>query len=186
MKHLNSFRTPIVVAALLSLTALAMAQDAEKQKMIDIEKAFAAAPTPGPQAAAVAKKYLYDGPLVQLTGHGQVGTLPKARVVDFMTKPDPSDPDVKSVQTVADVHVEIYGDTALVSYKMTNKDVGHKDAALNTTDHYGCLDTFVKSNGEWSIVGGACTPDQPQPQAEWTAAKKALSQAPKDIQDAYH
>ena len=36
------------------LAAAVMAQDSDKQKLIDVEKAFAANATPGPEAAAVA------------------------------------------------------------------------------------------------------------------------------------
>jgi hypothetical protein len=171
---------------MLFVSAAVLAQDADKQKLIDIEKAFAANATPGPEAAAVAKQYFIDGPLVQLTGSGRIGTLPKARVVDLSSKPDPSDPNVKSSSTVSDIHVEIYGDTAVVSYKFANTDTGHKDPALNATDHYGCLDTFVKRNGQWYMAGNACSHEGPVSQAEWAAIKKARAQEPKDVQQAYH
>jgi hypothetical protein len=171
---------------MLVFSATVMAQDADKQKLIEIEKAFAATATPGPESGAVAKQYFYDGPLVQVTGTGRVGTLPKARVVELVSKPDPSDPDVKSSGSVSDIHIELYGDTALVSYKYDNTDTGHKDAALNATDHYGCLDTFVKQKGQWLMVGSACARVGPIPQAEWAALKKARTQEPKDVQQAYH
>jgi hypothetical protein len=87
---------------------------------------------------------------------------------------------------LSDFQVEIYGETALVAYKVTNTDTGHKDAALNATDHFGCLDTFVKRNGQWLIVANACAPAEPLPQAEWNAVKKAMAQLPKDVKDAYH
>jgi hypothetical protein len=87
MKHFRSGRAPMVVAALFLLAALAVAQDADKQKMIEVEKAFAAHPNAGPEAAAVSKQHLYDGTLIQLTGQGQVGTLPKSRIVELNTKP---------------------------------------------------------------------------------------------------
>jgi hypothetical protein len=186
MKLLRSVRTQMVMAALLLLPALAVAQDTDKQKLIEVERAFAAQPNAGPQLAALVKQYLYDGPVSQLTGQGQVGTLSKSRVVELNSKPNPSDPNFKSSTSLSDFHVEIYGETGLVAYKMTNTDKGHKDAALNATDHYGCLDTFVKRNGQWYLVGTACSPAEPLPQAEWNAAKKAMAQQPKDVQDAYH
>lgn len=177
---------PICAVALLLLAGTVVAQDTDKAKLIEIEKAFAASAQPGPQAAAVAGQYLYDGPLNQLTPMGRVGTLPKARVVEFFTAPDPTDPDVKTTQTVADFHVDIYGTTALVSYKETNTDTGHKDPTLNITEHMGCLDTFVKKTGTWLWIGGGCASDSPLPRAVWDATKKAISQEPKDIQRAYH
>lgn len=186
MKLLKGIRAPLVVAALFLVPALAAAQDADKQKLIEIEKAFAAHPNAGPEATAAAKQYLYDGTLIQLTGQGQVGTLSKPRVVELNTTPNPADPDVKSTMTVSAFHVEIYGETALVAYRVTNTDTGHKDPALNATDHYGCLDTFVKRTGNWVLVANACSPSEPLPRAEWNAAKKAMSEMPKDVKDAYH
>jgi hypothetical protein len=179
---------PILAIAWLMLPALAVAQDkdTDKQKLIEIEKAFAAQPNAGPEAAALVKKHLYNGTVNQVTPMGRIGAMPRARIVEMSSKPDPNDPNVKSSQSVSDFHVDIYGDTALVAYKETNTDTGHKDPALNVTDHWGCLDTFVKRKGGWYIVGNACSPDQPLPQSEWNAAKKAMANAPKDVQEAYH
>jgi hypothetical protein len=177
---------PICAIGLLVLTATAVAQDADKEKVIAIEKAFAANPDPGPQSAAVAKQYLYDGPLNQLTLTGRVGTLPKARVVELSAKPDPTDPNVKTSLTVSDFHVDIYGSTALVSYKQTNTDTGHKDPALDFTYHLGCLDTFVKNKDAWYWVGGGCSSETPIPQLVWDAIERAMEREPKDIQQAYH
>jgi len=177
---------PICAIGLLVLTATAVAQDADKEKLIAIEKAFAANPDPGPQSAAVAKQYLYDGPLNQLTLTGRVGTLPKARVVELSAKPDPTDPNVKTSLTVSDFHVDIYGSTALVSYKQTNTDTGHKDPALDFTYHLGCLDTFVKNKDAWYWVGGGCSSETPIPQLVWDAIERAMEREPKDIQQAYH
>jgi hypothetical protein len=183
---INGLTLQICGMGILLLSTAVMAQDADKQKLIEIEKQFAATATPGPGSASFSKQYLYDGPLVQVTGFGRVGILPKARVVELVSKPDPSDPDVKSSASVSDVHVEFYGDTALVSYKFANTDTGHKDSALNVTDRFGCLDTFVKQKGQWLLAGNACAHEGPVPQAQWAAIKKARTQEPKDIQQAYH
>jgi hypothetical protein len=183
---INALTLQICAMGVLLCSSAVLAEDADKQKLVEIEKAFAANATPGPESAAVAKQYLYDGPLVQVMGTGRVGTLPKARVVELASKPDPSDPDVKSSGSVSDIHVELYGDTALASYKYDNTDTGHKDAALNITAHYGCLDTFVKQKGQWLVAGSACSRVGPIPQAEWAAIKKARMQEPKDVQQAYH
>ena len=64
----------------LLFSSAVMAQDTDKQKLIEIENAFAATATPGPESATVAKQYFYDGPLAQVTGTGGVGTLPKKLV----------------------------------------------------------------------------------------------------------
>lgn len=176
----------LLVVGLFVLCFPAKTQNADEQKLIEIEKAFAAQATPGPEAAAVAKQHLYEGSLNQLTPMGRVGTLPKARIVELSSKPDPTDPNTKVATTPSDFHVDIYGDTALVSYKMAETDTGHKDTALNTTDHFGCLDTFVRRNGQWYVVGNACAPSAPLPASEWNAVKKAIAQEPKDLQQAYH
>lgn len=174
-------------AAVLFLFCLtAQTQDTDKQKLIDIEKAFVAQPAAGPEMAAVVKQYLFEGAVDQLTPMGRVGSLPKARVVELSSKPDPNDPDAKSADTLSDFHIDLYGDTALVSYKQTNTDTGHKDAALNTTAHMGCLDTFVKRNGQWYVVGSACALSTPMTAAERAAINKAIAQEPKDVQQAYH
>jgi hypothetical protein len=174
------------VIVMLAIAAAVVAQDADKEKLIEIEKAFAANPNPGPQSVAVVKQYVYEGPVNQLTPMGRVGTLPKATIVEFSATGDPADPNVKSSQKLSDFHVDIYGTTALVSYKQTTTDTGHKDAALNITTHITCLDTFVKRNGTWYVIGGACSSSTPVSQSTWDAAKKAIAQEPKDIQQAYH
>jgi hypothetical protein len=186
MKITSGSRSLIVFAAVLFFARAASAQDADKQKMIDMEKAFAAQTAPGPEMAAVSKQVLYEGTLIQLTAIGQVGALPKSKVVELTGVANPADPDVKSATTISDFRVEIYGDTALVAYKLKNTDTGHKDPALNATDHFACLDTFVKRSGQWSMIGSACSLSEPMSHAEWLAQKKAMSQMPKDVKDAYH
>jgi hypothetical protein len=176
----------IFALALFLVSATAKAQQTDKQKLMYIEKAFAAAPNASPAAGDVSKQYLFEGTVHQLTPLGRVGALPKARVVALSTTPDPSDPDVKSTQTVSDFSITLYGDTAMVAYKLLDTDTGHQDPALNTTDHMGCLDTFVKRTGQWYIVGNACSPAAPLPKSEWDASMKAMMQAPKDVQQAYH
>jgi hypothetical protein len=176
----------ICAVAMFLFCITAKTQDADKQKLIEIENAFAKTATPGADAAAVCKQYMYEGALNQLTFTGRVGTLTKSRIMDICSKPDPSDPGVKSSAKISDVHVEIYGETALVTYKNVDVDTGHKDAALNTTFTAGCMDTFVKRNGAWFIIGNACSPSAALPSAEWAALKKARAEEPKDIQQAYH
>jgi hypothetical protein len=177
-------QTCAAVMFLFCLTA--QTQDADKQKLIDIEKAFVSQQAAGPEMAAIVKQYLFEGPVDQLTPMGRIGSLPKARIVELSSKPDPTDPDAKSADTLSDFHIDLYGDTALVGYKQTNVDRDHKDQALNTTSHMGCLDTFVKRNGQWYVIGGACALSTPMTAAERAAINKAIAQEPKDVQQAYH
>jgi hypothetical protein len=177
---------PMLALLGMLLPSVALAQDADKKAVMDIENAFAKNATNGPGAGDVAKKYLYDGSVLQLTGTGRIGALPKSTVVDLVSKPDPSDPDVKSVMTLSGMKVDVYGDTAIASYKMTNTDTGHKDAMLNSTEHYGCMDTFVKQGGKWMNVANACSHEGPIAAARWEAIKKSRSSEPKPVQQAYH
>lgn len=176
---------PAICLVGMLLPSLAVAQDDKKQVM-DIENAFAKNANNGPEAAAVAKKYMYDGQLLQLTGSGRIGALSKATVVELFSKPDPSDPNVRTTTALSELKVEVYGDTAIATYKMANTDTGHKDAALNGTDRYGCMDTFVKRNGNWLSIANACAHDGPIPAARWEAIKKSRGTEPKEIQQAYH
>jgi hypothetical protein len=184
----------IFAAAVLLPSPRAIAQDADTQKLMEIEKAFATNPSSGQPAAAVAKQYLYDGYLVHLTGFGRFAAYPKSQVLDnyllgrpwvfpspddlLYPKSDQSDPHVKTSQ-LSDLHVNLYGDTALVTYNMVNTDTGHKDPSLDSTYHYGCLDTFVKRTGQWYLIGTACSPNSPLPAAIWETVKKARTQSPK-------
>jgi hypothetical protein len=177
---------PIYAIGLLMLAATAVAQDTDKDKLIAIEKAFAANPDPGEKSAAIAKQYIYDGTVTQLTPMGRVGSLPKARIVELSATANPADPDAKSAQTLTDFRVDVYGTTALVTYKQANTDTGHKDPVLNTTIHITCMDTFVKSKGDWYMVGDACSPSTPVSPTVREAIKKSIAQQPKDVQQAYH
>jgi hypothetical protein len=94
---------------LLALATATVAQDADKDKLIEIEKVFAANPDPGAKSAALAKQYIYEGNMMQLTPMGRVGSLPKARLVELSATPNPADPDAKSAQSLSDFRVDVYG-----------------------------------------------------------------------------
>ena len=103
----------------MSSSTASSSQDADKQKLIEIEKALADNPASGPPATAVAKRYLYDGPLNHLTNFGRFGSFSKSKILEgYMqgkpfvypspddvidnkrdpsdpTKEDPSDPHIK-------------------------------------------------------------------------------------------
>jgi hypothetical protein len=177
---------PMLALFGMLLPSVALAQDADKKQIMDIENDFAKNATNGPGAGAVMKKYLYDGKVLQLTGSGRIGMMQKATVVEVFSKPDPSDPGVKTTMTLSGMEVELYGDTAIATYKMANTDSGHKDPVLNSTEHYGCMDTFVKREGKWLNVANACAHEGPVSPAVWEAIKKARASEPKEVQQAYH
>ena len=164
-----------ILLTLLALCALAVAQktgDADKQKLIDIEQKFAAVPSfNSPEMTDAFQKYLYDGTtsVVVLFGHRFRG--PKSDAI-AATKPDPNDPDIKTTNALSDLQVDIYGDTALVSYKAVSNDRGHKNPALNAEYTVTCLDTFVKRKGQWYLIGAATVPAAPMSQDQWDAFKK--------------
>jgi hypothetical protein len=164
---------------LVSVFAVAQqSNDADKQKLIDLEQQSAAISTfNSPELTDFLQKHLYDGTTSFVVTFGYRYHNPKADVVDFTKKPDPSDPDVKSINKLSDFQVDIYGDTALVSYKQTSTDSGHKLAVLNGDYHLTCLDTYVKRTGQWYIIGSACVPSAPISQAQWDADKQKADMA---------
>jgi len=183
---LSRLTVPISVIGVLVLSIAVMAQNADKEKLIDIERAFAGTPNPGAKAVAVAKEYDYAGSLSFLTITGLRATLSKPQLLELNAKPNPADPDVRSTQTLSDIHVDLYGDTALVNYKQTETDAGHKNAALNRTSHIACLDTFVKRSGRWYLIGGGCASTAPITEAEQKAVEADVAHLPKDVQQTIH
>jgi hypothetical protein len=168
----------ILATLVLLVCAFAVAQtnDIDKQKLIDIEQKFAAVPSfNSPEMTDAFQNYLYDGTtsVVVLFGHLYRG--PKSGAV-AATKPDPTDPDVKSTNKLSDLQVDIYGDTALVSYKSIESDRGHKNPALNADYTLTCLDTFVKRKGQWFLIGASSVPAVPLSQAQWDAFTKMNEQ----------
>jgi ketosteroid isomerase-like protein len=49
----------------------------------------------------------------------------------------------------ADMKVQVYGDTAVVTYRSTDKGT---DKGTDISGHYRWTDVFVKRNGRWQIV----------------------------------
>ena len=161
--------------------------DADRQKLIEIEQAFAV-PTSAasPEMSDVLQKYLYDGPVSSVNGFGRLFHAPKSTVLTETKKPNPIDPNAKSQNTVSDFQTDFYGDTALVSYKATSKDSGHKEAALNTETQSTCLDTFVKRNGQWFVIGNSCVPAAPISKEAWDAViEKCVSRKSKTNRNAF-
>jgi hypothetical protein len=158
-----------VVLALCATTFAQNTNDVDKQKLIDIEQKFAAVPSfNSPEMTDAFQKYLYDGTTSVVVFFGHLYHGPKSEAV-AATKPDPNDPDVKSTNKLSDLQVDIYGDTALVSYKEASSDRGHKNPALNADYTLTCLDTFVKRKGQWYLIGTANVPTAPMSQAQWDA-----------------
>ena len=57
------------------------------------------------------------------------------------------------------MEVEHCGDAALASYRPTNTETGHKDPALNTTDHYDLRGYVCQAQGSMAcnlfrLLGG--------------------------------
>lgn len=175
----------ILATLVLLFSALAVAQkndDADKQKVMDIEQKFTT--TTGfqtPEMTALLQKYLYDGAtsVVVLSGH-LFHSAKKADVI-AATKPDPNDPEAKSTIKLSDLQADIYGDTALVSYKQVTIESGHRDPALNGEYITTNLDTFVKRKGEWYLIGASSVPAAPVMQAHWDAWKKMNEQLDKGM-----
>ena len=170
-----------ILLTLLVLCAIAVAQKtnaADKQKLIDIEQQFAAAPSfNSPEMTDAVQKHFYDGTNSVVVFFGHLYHGPKSDAV-AATKPDPNDPDVKTTNKISDLQVDIYGDTALVSYQEVSTDRGHKNPALSADYTLTCLDTFVKRKGQWFFIGGTAVPTAPMSQAQWDAFTKMNEQKP--------
>ena len=166
-------RILLTLLALCVVTAAQKTDDADKQKLIALEQQSAAITTfNSPEMTDFLQKHLYDGTTSFVVTFGHLYHNPKADVVDFTKKPDPDDPDVKSMTRLSDFQVDTYGDTALVTYKQVSTDSGHKNPALNGDYHLTCLDTYLKRTGQWYIIGSACVPSAPMAQAQWDANKQ--------------
>jgi hypothetical protein len=170
----------ILLALALLVCVLAVAQksdDADKQKLSDIEHKFAAIPSfASPEMTDAFQKYLYDGnsSVVVMFGHLYHG--PKADAVAATKTPDPNDPNVKMINTLSDFQIDTYGETALVSFKAVETDSGHRNPALNGDYHLTCLDTYLKRQGEWYLIGTSCVPNAPLSQAQWDSFTKMEEQ----------
>ncbi len=168
----------LTLVLLLGVSALAQkSDDADKQKLINIEQKLAAVTSfNSPEMSEAFQKYLYDGTTSAIGQFGRLFHMPKSEVVAATKKPDPNDPDVKSTTKLSDLQVDTYGDTALVSYKAVSTESGHKEPALNAEYTLTCLDTFVKRKGEWYAIGTSCVPAAPIAQAQWDAVEKMREQ----------
>jgi hypothetical protein len=155
----------ICALGLLVVPAVATAQDADKDKIIAIEQEYAA-PAPPAGSPTAMEKYMYDGPVMALSPTGKVNATSKGRLLAGRGRGNVADPDVKRETRRADFHVELYDDAALIAYTETVTETGHKDPALNMTNHLACLDTFLKRNGNWYGVSNACSYATPLPPAK--------------------
>jgi hypothetical protein len=146
--------TLIALCSLLAPLCMA-AQDDDKAKLIAIEEEYAAPPA-GPPTPM--QKYMYPGPVMALAATGRVNITSKDKLLANQGRPNTADPDVKRHTQRTNYHVELYGDTALISYSQTVTETGHRDPALNVVRQTSCLDTFVKRDGSWYGISNACAP----------------------------
>jgi len=154
----------LVLGLFVILPCINFAQDTDKQSLIDIEQEYASSAPLPPGAPTPAQKYMYDGPLMQLSAAGAVHATSKSDILSGRGRGrggNPADPAVKRETHRADFHVEIYGDTGLIGYTQSVTETGHQDASLNKTSYSACLDTFVKRDGKWYGISNACSPSKP-------------------------
>jgi hypothetical protein len=152
------------VVGLLFLPCIG-AQDADKQVLIDIEQEYASSAPLAPGAPTPAQKYMYDGPLMQLSAAGTYHVTSKSEILNGRGRgrgaANPAEALVKRETHRENFHVEIYSDTGLIGYNETITESGHQDPALNKIDYHACLDTFVKRDGKWYGISNACAPSKP-------------------------
>ena len=157
MKNLNGWH--ICAFAVLLLSPLLAAQDADKDKLIAIEQEYAA-PAPPPGTPTPMQKYMYDGPVMALNAQGRLNLTSKAQLLANRGRgnaANAANADVKRETKRENFHVELYDDTGLVTYNQTVVETGHSDPALNNkTTNTTCLDTFVKRDGNWYGIANSC------------------------------
>src|ERR1039457_824559 len=100
---------------------------------------------------------MYDGPVMALTASGRVNLTSKERLLATVGRPGAGDPEIQRQTKRSDFHVELYGDTALISYSQEVTATNRRDPATRTTERTTCLDTFVKRNGNWYGIANCCS-----------------------------
>ena len=146
------------VLSVLMFAAVVMAQDADKDKLIAIEQEYAA-PAPPAGTPTPMQKYMYDGPVMALNPAGRLNITSKTQLMGGRGRgnaPNPANANVKRETTRSNFHVELYDDTALITYNQSVVESGHEDAAQNTTTNTTCLDAFIKRNGNWYGISNSC------------------------------
>jgi len=149
----------VAVLAVFVFSAIVMAQDADKDKLIAIEQEYAA-PAPPAGTPTPMQKYMYDGPVMALNPAGRLNITSKTQLMAGRGRgnaaPNPANANVKRQTTRSNFHVELYDDTALITYNQAVVETGHEDAAQNTTTNTMCLDTFIKRDGNWYGIANSC------------------------------
>jgi Domain of unknown function (DUF4440) len=146
----------------------------DEQKLITIEqrseKAFNSKDA---QELAFLEQHTGDS-VTNVDPFGHVTHETRAKVMEEMRHQDPG---VETKIKLSDFHAHIYGDTAVVSYRLLFSASGNKNPILNVKEFPdACLDTFTKQNGEWYVIGGACAPTMPIPSAVYDAIKQMQPQ----------
>jgi hypothetical protein len=81
---------------------------------------------------------------------------------------------------VSDVQVHLYGDTAVVTYQKQIKQFTSSEAPPGMPGLIGhpisCMDTFVKSNGQWKAVATVAVSQSPLPDELYKAVETEAAQ----------
>ena len=148
-------------AGALAWAGLVAAQDSQDAaRLIAMEQEWAA-PAPPPGAPTPTQKYMYDGPVMSLRPTGSVIVTSKTRLLENAAPRPSGGPNITRTSKRFDYHVELYGDTALISYRQEVTTTNKANPGAKTSEAAGCLDTFVKRQGNWYAIANACAPAAP-------------------------
>ncbi len=141
----------IAALGLFGFAPAALASDADKLEVL-VHEFLAAAH----QRAAHERFWADD--LVYTSSSGQ--RFGKAEILDGFDGAEASaDEPPAVVYSGEDVHVRVYGTTAVVTFKL----VGKPADGSNPVDYYFNTGTFFKRNGTWKVVAWQATKIPPDP-----------------------
>src|SRR5579871_5684242 len=121
---LTKMHITLIAACALLVPLCIAAQEDDKAKVIAIEEEYAA-PAPPAGTPTPMQKYMYPGPVMALGATGRVNITSKDKLLANQGRPNLADPDAKRQTQRTNYHVELYGDTALISYSQSVTETGH-------------------------------------------------------------
>jgi ketosteroid isomerase-like protein len=151
MKRILAVAVLVAVATSLALGQMADKQEKTKGGKVSVEQALMQMERDWTEAglkkdAATLDKILAD----DWVGQGPTGTATKAQALAELKSGD----NKLDSQTLSDIKVRVFGDTAVVT---GSDDEKSSYKGKDTSGHYVWTDVFVKRNGRWQAVASQGT-----------------------------
>ena len=149
-------RRLLILATFLLVASLGFAQDAKPELTKLLNDFMAAASHTPPSAAdkAMFDRFFADD-VIYTRASGLV--IHKSDIMKSFDAPPEKDPR-QGVYTAEDVTINQFGDTAIVAFRLVNKQ-GDETASYRNTG------TFLKRHGKWQVIAWQATkipPEEPQ------------------------